>query len=331
MASETGTTTFDLIEKLCADSRFYSFFQMVYLLESIHPSAVPVGYQGPVEREIIRFRPAAHLAFPAADIASLEPTEDQYLLSSNFMGLYGTTSPLPTFFTEAIIAADLDDSQRREFLDIFHHRLFSLFYRIWKKYRYYIEYKKGASDAFSQQMFSLMGLGDPQLRNVGKIHWERLLYYVGLLSMRSRSAVVLEKIISHYFFKLPVTIEQCVPRWVPIEKAQQNRMGEDNCSLGQDFTVGERVLDRAGKFNLRLGALDFGQFCDFLPTGQHYETLRDLVKFLLIDPLDFDVVLILKKAEVPKMTLSADTPCWLGWTGWAGEVEEDGVVVLPGR
>jgi type VI secretion system protein ImpH len=327
MASETGTTTSDLIE----NSRFYSFFKLVYLLESIEPSAVPVGYQGPVEREIIRFRPAAHLAFPAADIDSLDTGETQYLLSLNFMGLYGTTSPLPAFFTEAIIAADLDESQRRDFLDIFHHRFFSLFFRIWKKYRYYIEYKKGAVDAFSQRMFSLMGLGDPQLRKVGNIRWERLLYYVGLLSMRSRSAVVLEKVISHYFFNLPVAIEQCVPRWVPIEKAQQNRMGLGNCSLGEDFTVGERVLDRAGKFNLRLGPLDFRQFCDFLPTGQYYETLGDLVKFLLIDPLDFDVVLILKKAEVPKMSLSADSPCRLGWSDWAGDVEEDGVVVLQGR
>jgi len=326
MASETRTTTSDLIE----NSRFYSFFQLVYLLESNHPNAVPVGYQGPVEGEILRFRPAAHLAFPAADIASLEASDNQYLLSLNFMGLYGTTSPLPAFYTEAIIAADLDENQRRDFLDIFHHRLFSLFYRIWRKYRYYIEYKKGAVDVFSQRMFSLMGLGDPQLRQVGNIHWDRLLYYVGLLSMRSRSAVVLEKVISHYFSNLPVAIEQCVPRWVAIEKWQQNRMGLDNCSLGQDFSVGDRVLDRAGKFNIRLGPLNFNQFCDFLPTGQYYETLRDLVKFLLIDPLDFDVVLILKKAEVPKMRLSADTQ-QLGWSGWMGEVSEDGVVVLVGR
>lgn len=336
METQIGTTTSDLIEQLCADSRFYSFFQLVYLLESLKTNRqVPVGYQGPIEHELIRFRPDAHLAFPASDVASLEQSTDEdsqkaeFLLSLNFIGLYGSASPLPAFYTEAIIAADLDESHRRDFLDVFHHRLISLFYRIWKKYRYYIEYQKGASDIFSQRMFSLMGLGDPQLRTGGRIRWERLLYYVGLLSMRSRSTTVLEKIISHYFFKLPVSIEQCVARWVPIESTQQNRIGSDNCSLGQDLTIGEKVLDRAGKFNLRLGPLDFAQFCDFLPTGQHYETLCELIKFLLIDQLDFDIVLILKQAEIPPWTLSENTPCQLGWSGWMGNLEEDGVVVLP--
>jgi type VI secretion system protein ImpH len=84
------------------------------------------------------------------------------------------------------------------------------------------------------------------------------------------------------------------------------------------------IQNLAGRFLLKesvgrtlrsLRSLDFNQFCDFMPTGQYYEIIRDLVKFLLIDPLDFDVVLILKKAEVPKMTLSADTPCRLGWSG----------------
>jgi type VI secretion system protein ImpH len=333
MDTQAGTTTPDLIELLCTESHFYAFFQLVYLLESLNPNAVSVGHQGPVELETIRFRSADHLAFPASDVKSLEYAikEKMFLLSSNFMGLYGTTSPLPAFYTEAIIAADLDESHRQDFLDLFHHRLFSLFYRIWKKYRYYIEYKKGANDIFSQRMFSLMGLGDPQLRTGGKINWERLLYYVGLLSMRSRSANILEKIISHYFFGLPVAIEQCVARWVPIDSTQQNRMGLGNSSLGEDFTIGDKVLDRAGKFNLKLGPLNFTEFCDFLPTGQHYDTIRELVKFLLIDQLDFDVVLILKKEEVPKMTLSEDAPCRLGWSGWMGNVKEDGVVVLRGR
>jgi len=28
------------------------------------------------------------------------------------------------------------------------------------------------------------------------------------------------------------------------------------------------------------------------------------------------------------MRLSEDTPCWLGWSGWVGDIAEDGVVVL---
>ena len=351
----------ELIDTLVQDSKFYSYFQLVYLLESYGSEIDFVGGQES-EQIPFRFRSSAHLAFPASDIESLERdpnAADQLLLTLNFMGLYGPASPLPTFYTEEILTAEIEQGQslRREFLDLFHHRLFYLLYRVWKKYRYYILYEQGAKDPFSQWMFSLIGLGEPlkKLRESGHVQWERLLSYVGLLSMRSRSAALLENILSHSFYNIPVKIEQCIERWVTIEADQQNGLGENNCTLGKDLTVGERVLDRAGKFLIQLGPLDFDRqnrdsdekqatFQDFLETGRYHDTVRELVKFFLVDQLDFDIKLVLKQSEMPYslpapntseklyLKLSESSPCQLGWSTWLGYYDEgDGIVIFQGR
>jgi type VI secretion system protein ImpH len=336
MAAPDRTATPPVIGDLLESGRYYAFFQAVRLLERLHPDAAPVGEQGPVEEEAMRFRAHATLCFPISDIQKVErkAREDEnprYDLEVNFLGLYGPASPLPAFYTEDIISAERDDTSVREFLDLFHHRLVGLFYRTWKKYRYYIQYREAASDVFSSRMFCLIGLGDARLRESTHVEWARLLTYAGMLAMRSRSASLVTRVLSHYFRGLAVGVEQCVERWVTIEPRQRNRLGLANVSLGRDMNLGERVRDRSGKFRLVLGPLDFPTFQSHLPPGEHHRTLRELVRFILKDQLDFDVKLVLRQPEIPDLTLAADSPCRLGWSTWLGRHrDEDGEVILKG-
>lgn len=352
----------ELIERLLADSRFDSFFQIVYLLESFAPE---IDFEGKLEvaDQIVRFRAAADLTFPVSEIESFKRKYDDkqsfLCLTVNFLGLYGPSSPLPAFYTEDILVSpNLEESNRREFLDLFHQRLFYLLYRVWKKYRYYILYEQGAKDPFSRWLFSLIGLGEPleQLRNLGHVQWERLLSYVGLLSMRSRSAAILENILSHYFFEVPVTVKQCLTQWVTIEEWQRNRLGIENCELGKTLSLGEKVLDRSGKFRVAVGPLSLykksrktATFCEFLPTGRHYHTIRELIKFFLVDQLDFEIMLILEEDYMPKSLPGPAKPsdrvylklggnpwedklCCLGWSTWLGYYDAgNGEVSFPGR
>ena len=55
------------------------------------------------------------------------------------------------------------DFSLTSFLDIFHHRLISLFYLAWKKHRFPENYLPGAQDRLSQYLLSLIGLGTPGL------------------------------------------------------------------------------------------------------------------------------------------------------------------------
>lgn len=338
MASQDRTTAAPIIQDLIANAARFAFFQTVRLLEQSHPDQAPLGRVGPAAREPIRLRPSASLAFPTSDVESIEFIGDddghcsRFRLTVNFLGLYGTVSPLPVFYTEDIITADLDESNRRHFMDLFHHRLLSLLYRCWEKYRYYVQFRPGATDPFSQRMFALLGLGDPSLREESDLYWPRLLPFLGLLGMRSRSATVVAGVVSHYFGGIPVELEQCVMRWVPFQKEQRNALGRINCTLGEDSTLGTVFRDHSGKCRLHIGPLDFAGFEKFLPIGACYGAVRELMRFSMRDQLDFDVEVWLKADEIPELTLGKNAACRLGWSTWLGPCpDHDVAVVFPGQ
>src|SRR5690606_16293839 len=142
-----------------------------------------------------------------------------------------------------------------------------LFHRAWRKYRYYIRFQPGASDGFSELVFSLVGLGDRRLREATPVNWSKMLAYAGLMAGRSRSADVVSGIVGHCFDLDDVSIEQWVLRKVAIAEDQQTRLGQANACLGQDTLLGSSIRDRSGKFILRLRNLSRQRFADFLPNG----------------------------------------------------------------
>jgi type VI secretion system protein ImpH len=334
MADENRTTTAPIISELLRNPQQFSFYQAIRLLVNSVDGGVTPGTAGLPAEEPLRFRPHASLAFPSCDVTSIErhggdAEHPRFRMDVNFMGLYGPASPLPAFYTEEIIDGSLDESPRRDFLDMFHHRAISFLYRSWQKYRYYEQFQADAVDQFSQWMLSLVGLGNPLLRKGLELDWERLLAYLGVLSMRGRSASTLERIVSHYFRGMPVSIDQWVERRVRIDETQRAFLGYENCSLGSDCTIGERVRDISGKFRICLGPLGFEAFREFLPDGRRYREFRDLVRFALRDQLEFDLELTLRMQEVPDLTLAHDNACQLGWSSWLGNVsEQDQSVVI---
>jgi type VI secretion system protein ImpH len=334
MADENRTATAPLINELLRRPQQFSFYQAVRLLVSSVDDASLPGTTSSPDTEPLRFRPHASLSFASADVTSIDLLDNnsknpQFRMDVNFMGLYGPSSPLPAFYTEEIIDGSRDESPRRDFLDLFHHRAISFIYRSWQKYRYYEQFQTDAVDQFSQWMLSLVGLGDPVLRKGLNLDWERLLAYLGVLSMRGRSAFTLSRIISHYFRGLPVSIVQWVERRVKIDATQRAYLGSENCSLGVDCSIGEEVRDISSKFRVCVGPLGFDDFRQYLPDANKYRELNDLVRFTLRDQLEFDIELNLDRKEIPELTLASDNLCQLGWSSWLGDVpEKDQKVVI---
>ncbi|VEA03390.1 type VI secretion protein [Salmonella enterica subsp. enterica serovar Sanjuan] len=48
---------------------------------------------------------------------------------------------------------------------MFSHRWTQFVYHAWRKYRYYICFRNGGTDSFSQRMYALVGLGSQSLRD----------------------------------------------------------------------------------------------------------------------------------------------------------------------
>lgn len=315
------------------EARSLSFFNVVDLIEAQQPDCAPVGYRGPAAREALRFVGNYSLGFPSSDIDAIDCILDadgriRYRMTVNFLGLYGQGSPIPIWYTEDIVHAELDEHAVKDFLDLFQHRLVSLFRRGWTKYRYYRDYKPDGSDPISQWLFALMGVLHPRLREGTSLNWQRLLAFAGLLAMRNRSAPMLRGLLSHYFPGTPIDITQFVRDLLPIAEDQRARLGEANCQLGVDLTIGVFVPDCASAIEVKIGPLGFERFQYFLPDGNGHAAVRELVQLVLIDQLQCGFDLTLRAAEIPALTLDEDSPCRLGWSTWLGHRAEDGQVLF---
>ena len=258
----------------------------------------------------------------------------------SFMGLYGVDSPLPFYFSEAVVGAEGDDEHEdgeedgarvlRRFLDIFDHRIYSLYYRAWKKYRYSLQFETGGKDSFSQYLLSLIGLGTPALQCLAGGDPSRLIAYMGVLGQQTRCAEGLGGLLSDYF-GVDAQIAEFVPRWVTIPESYRTRLGTGK--LGQDATMGEKILDLGGKFRIILGPLNFEAFQRLLPSetgsegrGTDFKHLDRLVRLYVRDQLSFDMELLLYSEDVPPLQLGMDA-AQLGWISWAGRPSEDVVSV----
>ncbi|OEY65827.1 type VI secretion system baseplate subunit TssG [Marinobacter sp. X15-166B] len=316
------------LEPALGNAQRYSFFQLVDLIHRHHGDDLERGQDLP-SQERIRYSSAAGLGFPGSDVLSASVPEHEhapYQLEISFLGLHGAQSPLPGYYLETLAWESAQDvGIRRHFLDFFNHRLVILFHRVWRKYRYYVRYKPGASDAFSAHLFALTGMADSRLRNATPIHWPNMLACAGLMAGRSRSPEVVSGIVAHCFDLEQVEIEQWVLRKVAIPEDQQTRLGQANAKLGVTVMAGNVKRDRGGKFVLRLRGLSQQRFADFLPNGCDYEALLKLVEFITPEPLAYDLELALRHREAQPMVLGRAAR--LGWNSFVDPATD---TALPG-
>jgi len=345
MPSEVWTEAHPLVRLVLRRVREFDYFQLLHLVERLVSDAAPLGRQGPARDEPVRIRPRLDLGFPASDLDAAEwrvarDGVGQLVLTTTFLGLYGSDSPLATHVTEALLQAKDDpdeyekDERVREFLDLFHHRVYSLLYRVWQKYRYHVTFRSDGSDPISQVVRGFLGLGTPGLEKNLRVPAVRLFRYVGLLSQRPRSAAGLIGQLSDFFEGIRFDIEPCVGRWLWIQQSDRNRIGLGKCRLGVDFLLGERMFDRSGKFRIQVGPIGFDDYRRFLPPGDAAADLAELVHFYCGDPLEFDKQVTLRGEEVPETPLGVPGDHGmlgrLSWTVWLkSKPMPDKAVVFP--
>jgi len=298
------------------------FFQAVRLLERLFPDRKPVGrFVNPAD-EVVHFGANASLAFPASEIQSLGWDEQKpHHMTVNFHGLVGPVGVLPQWYT-GLVAERVRSGDRtlRDFLDIFNHRFLSLFYQAWEKYRFPIAYERGELDRFSRLLFDLIGMGTDGLQNRQAVPDEAFLFFSGILGQRPHSAKALELILNEYF-EVPVEVQQLLGGWFKLDTATECSMGDRETSseqLGMGAVAGDEVWDQGARARIKLGPLTLSQYLDFLPTGSAFPALKGLTRFFSNDEIDFEVQLVLERADVPACELGSegdDSPK-LGWVSW---------------
>jgi type VI secretion system protein ImpH len=329
MASESGIQAADLKfagvrEMLAREPYSVRFFQAVRLMERLYPERKPVGLFVSPSTEVVQFSSVPTLAFPASEVHALDLVkEDQPRMHVNFMGLCAAVGVLPHPYTEFLLErARNKDRSPAEFFDIFNHRMISLFYRGWQKYRFYIAFERtGANDdVVSRRLLDLIGLGADPLTHRMEIADEACLYYEGLLSQRRPTAQGLKQLLEDYF-EVPVKVEQFTGTWRRLPPENRSVLADRGvfCErLGMGTIVGDEVFDQHGAVTIRLGPMSFDRYREFLPGARASVELRAWLRLYANREFDFVIRLMLDREEVPQMKLGsegAEAPC-LGLVSW---------------
>ena len=338
----------ELCAALHAAPHVHDFFAVLRRIDALHPQAPRTGRAARPSQEALRLGQTAELAFAPAAMASFEAgAADAGLgaaaprLNVRFFGLLGPHGPMPLHLTETVRERLLRyDPTLGRFLDLFHHRLLTLFYRAWADAQPTVQHDRPHDDRFAAWLGAACGL-DRATRTQGCLSESARLFQAGLLGSRSPHPEGLEQLLAQHF-GVAVRIESNLAHWLAIEAADQSRLGRTRGQglgrdarqrmvgvgtagadstpprLGHNASAGHKLHDRQSRFRIHLGPLTLAQYAEFLPGGTAWFELRDWVHQYTGLGLRWDVQLALARAEIPAPQLGRCVG--LGVSAWIGRL-----------
>jgi type VI secretion system protein ImpH len=308
--------------QLLADRpRGFAFFRAVHVLSRLHPERNPIGEWHDPTSEVARFVVPPSLGFPATEITTLDLQElergNPARMGVAFFGLTGPQGVLPHPYTQHVADRTRGrDTAMRDFLDLFHHRLISLFYRAWARHRFVESVETGRPDRLRDHLLDLVGFGTRGVQDRSPVRDDVLAYYAGLFAARPRSAAGLAQLVGDYF-AVTASVEQFVGTWRTLGDTGRFEVGADDDDGRLGFgVVGDAVWDPQARVRLRLGPLTRQQFDEFLPGGAAHAALASLARLYADDQVGVEAQLVLARDEVPGVRLGAENVPPLGFGTW---------------
>lgn len=330
-----------------------SFRAIVAFLERMVVAEARIGNYGPVDKEPIRFRQDTSLNFSTTDVSQVGARAEAhdlwpanasqpYGVMATFLGLHGAVSPLPSYFAEEV--AQEANGVLRDFLDVFHHRWLSLFYRAITRYDAAAEFTTDSRDVWSKRLLALVGLDtfeDTAPDREAPLPRWRLLRLAPVLC-RSRCTTwsletALRDVLREVVCDSQVAVEQFIGNWVPIDESQQTRLGVVNSRLGKDTVLGKTALDTTGKVRITIGPMSRQEYNRLLADKRLPARIHATVALAGRDDLEYDVALLLDEGTLSGMFLNARMPPRLGVDSFLVSRLRHGVrsiildLVTPGR
>jgi type VI secretion system protein ImpH len=316
MAGPARGSTHHLKERLLREGPSHSFAQALRLLRRV-VTAEGAGPDRSAFWRRVKVRPHLSMAFAPADIHDIRQTVDEpprYEVTVAFLGLYGASSPLPNFYTEDLLdEQNAGKSASRDFVDLVNSAVYPLYFDSWSKHRLFHALVEDPDPAALERLFCLLGL--PGLgRSCRHVDPRALLKYIGLFSLASRPAEGLRALLADHF-GLPVALEPCIERRVPIPPDQRCRLGLGQ-RLGEDTCLGTEIADAMGAFRVTVGPLDADGYHRFRPGSPGCLELAELVRLYCRDQPRWELRLVLAPGQARGLRLG--DPPWsaLGLGSW---------------
>jgi type VI secretion system protein ImpH len=317
MAEPDRQTPDSLAAEMALRPHEFNFFQAVRRLEAEHTAWPRVGSSDRLEEDFLRFCQIPSLAFAPSSIESIEQVGPLIRMYVNFLGMFGPNGPLPQHLTD--FARDrlrnAHDPTLVRFIDIFHHRMLSFFYRAWASNEKSVDFDRSDQSRYADYFGSFFGIGIPSLQDRDSVpDWPKI-FFSGHLSAQTRNAEGLGAILEDYF-RIPTEIREFEGYWMRIPHENRCRLGEspETGSLGINALAGERKYEVQLKFRIRMGPMELDDLRRLVPIGDSFRRLKDWVSNYIDREYFWDLQCVLKAAAVPVISLGQGA--MLGWTTW---------------
>jgi len=322
-------------ERLATEPHRFTLFAALRLLEQCFPDNPRLGEARKASDDAVRLGQTPTLSFAPSDVAAFheDAETERARLEQYSFGLFGPNGAVPLHLTEYAFERhrQREDSTFTDFVNLFQHRLISLFYRAWAESDPATSFDRPRSDRFALHVGALLGLGTSAALGRDAAPDRAKLFRAAQFAPQARSADALEGILSDYF-GLPVAVRQFIGNWMDVPRELYCRIGRDpGCAtLGRTAALGAMSWQCQHKFEIAVGPLTLGGFAQFLPGSRGLAELHALVRLFTNDEWTWQLRLLLRDVEVPGIRLGgAGKLGWTTWLGGRGQMADDVVIQEP--
>ena len=335
------------LQQVLAVARRLPFVVLVRWLRHLLHAAAPADVGGPshlhasarahtrAAREAVRFRHDPGLGFHNADVVDATlvettlgettlgvPTHTADVtrfvqLTTSFAGLTGAASPLPPALIEHLCRDDNDENAvQREFLDLFHHRLLSLFYLGLLKFDLPRSSEPDGRGRTLDWVLLMAGLAPQHAQRLTGLSRPLLLALAPLLVTYphnvERLAVALRFALQPVLGSAELRILPLRGRLAEIEPGSRVRLGVD-LRLGRTSTLGLRAPTPASELVVHVAPLPPDACARLRPGGDQFATFSAVAN--LFCPETIRVAVELTADSTPTARLGANG-AQLGHDAW---------------
>lgn len=305
-----------------------SLFGALRLLQAIQQGKARIGYSRLVDEDVVRIDQALLMEFAGCEVASVGVMSsfDQGFVPrivQSAVGLLGPNGVLPYVWTEHAwaLAHHLHPSRRDEsfmaWINVIQRRQLALLFRAWSDTQATVSADRpNESHPLADRLRALAGIAHADMDKRDRIAPGFKMAFAAALTRRVRNPQPLAAMLSRHF-EAPVRLEEFVPRWLDIPADQATRIGRQFNVLGEDAVAGARVWDSATRFRIIIGPLSLDRYRQFLPNGEAYAELADLVSLYVGPEFEWELVPVLEVQQVPYSWLG-NQGLLLGWSSWLG-------------
>lgn len=303
-----------------------NFIRFCELLELAAPDRPSLGTTDSPAADPVRFRSRAQLGFPGREIDAVRYDIDNPAgpppVVTTFLGLYGVDARMPAYFVDEVAQHRDGAEPLSAFLDIFHHRIITQFYRVARKYRYPVGFRRDGTDPVSRYLLSFAGFGfsaparttlsipslpaaaggeEPKSAGARQRLAEvtdkrRLLSMLGLAMQKTRTAEGLAGVLRHTVPDAAITVEEFHPVWREVTDFEPAGLGEQ-CLLGRGF------YDRANVVRVVITPASRETVLSLVPGQPAHREIMMLLRFYLGYESEADLVMHVRADLMPRPTL----------------------------